>query len=231
MQKKFPREKLYTTSTEPITIQGDKLALRWPLDTGWEIIPDRKPCEVLCRSLTLHYSVSIRWQISKDMLNDHKAYHYPPKIELDVKKVSNSSIQSTYIEIDIVGITGEKKFILKPKQRPGDPQRMLFVPGYGNSGLGYGTMPPWSQIVSTSYLSPPYNLQYMQQGGYIMCVPCRSHGHLIPQVMFHSLWNPCCLHLPIHSVHHHILQSHTIPLEPVVSLQQQVTHMHSTYHT
>ena len=43
MQKYFPKEELYTTSTEPITIQGDKLALHWPLDTGWEITPNKKP--------------------------------------------------------------------------------------------------------------------------------------------------------------------------------------------
>ena len=101
------------------------------------------------------------------MLNDHKAYHYPPKIELNVVKVSSSSRQSSYIEIDVVGISGEKNFILIPKPRPVMPP---FVPEYGNSGLVYGTMPPCGQIVPPGYQFPPYNPQYMPQGGYIIYV-------------------------------------------------------------
>ena len=153
------------------------------------------------------------------MLNNHKAHHYPPKIELDVEKVSSSSRQSTYIEIDVVGISGEKNFILKPKPRPAMPQGMPFVPEHGNSGLVYGTMPPWGQMVPPAYHSPRYDPQYMSQGGYICVCPVyrRSHGCFIPQVMFHSLWNP--RHHLHHSVHHHIVQCHTIPPEPVELVQ------------
>ena len=31
---------------ELISIEEDKVALQWPAGTGWEIIPDRRPCEV-----------------------------------------------------------------------------------------------------------------------------------------------------------------------------------------
>ena len=33
-------------SAELISIEEDKVALQWPAGTGWEIIPDRRPCEV-----------------------------------------------------------------------------------------------------------------------------------------------------------------------------------------
>ena len=29
-----------------ISIEEDKVELQWPAGTGWEIIPDRRPCEV-----------------------------------------------------------------------------------------------------------------------------------------------------------------------------------------
>ena len=37
--------KLCSFSAEPITIEDDKVSLKWPSETGWNITSDR-PCEV-----------------------------------------------------------------------------------------------------------------------------------------------------------------------------------------
>lgn len=37
---------LWSSSSDPISIEGDRIALQWPHATGWNITPDREPCEV-----------------------------------------------------------------------------------------------------------------------------------------------------------------------------------------
>ena len=53
---------LHTFGCDPITIAKDRVALEWPDNTGWEICPDKEPCEVwyipfmYCSSLVCHFS-------------------------------------------------------------------------------------------------------------------------------------------------------------------------------
>ena len=37
---------LWSSSSDPISIEGDRIALQWPCNTGWNVTPDREPCEV-----------------------------------------------------------------------------------------------------------------------------------------------------------------------------------------
>ena len=45
---------LYTSCWEPFTIAGDRIALKWPDNTGWEIHSNKEPCEV-CLYIFLSY--------------------------------------------------------------------------------------------------------------------------------------------------------------------------------
>jgi hypothetical protein len=98
MEIKFPQ--LYSLAVEIITIEGEKIGLQWPKDTGWIITPDRIPCE-----------------LSKTVLDFHEMIPHPPMMRLDVERVHSSNSRSP-IEVSIVGIREEKKFILNPKTRP-----------------------------------------------------------------------------------------------------------------
>ena len=111
-------------SAELISIKKDKVALQWPAGTGWEIIPDRRPCEV-CTSPHVCVFRCIKHnflyaQISRDLMDLHEMIPYPPMIKLAVKPRSLFEDNRTPIEVDVVGITEKgKRFILNPKPRPG----------------------------------------------------------------------------------------------------------------
>ena len=46
--------KLCSLSLVPINIEDDKVSLKWPSDSGWNITSDSEPCEVCVCVYTLH---------------------------------------------------------------------------------------------------------------------------------------------------------------------------------
>ena len=112
---------LYSLSWEPIIITGNRVALKWPGHTGWEVQPDREPCEVWihpsCIADPYLYPL---FQLTKEVLDCDESYPYPPMIKLDITRSSSTfAAVSAKISVEIVGITSEKtkKFILQPKPR------------------------------------------------------------------------------------------------------------------
>ena len=105
-------------SSETTSIEGNGMSLQWPAGTGWNITPDREPCEV-CVSLCC-FSFHLHPQLSKEVLSSHEMTPYPPMIRLEIERVPTSSSQSTsIIPVEIMGIReSRKRFILKPKLRP-----------------------------------------------------------------------------------------------------------------
>ena len=110
----------HSVSVDFISPKGDKVALKWPAGTGWEITPDRRPCEVcalLCRKMCLYFLLFS--QITTEMMDCSGMIPYPPIITLKVTQRS-SVAALTPIEVNVLGITEKgKKFILNPKPRPG----------------------------------------------------------------------------------------------------------------
>ena len=117
-KKHFPEP--CSVSVDFISIEEDRVALEWPTGTGWEITPDRRPCEVcalLCRKMCLYFWLCS--QITTEMMDCSGMIPYPPVIMLKLKQCS-SVAALTPIEVDVLGITEKgKKFILDPKPRPG----------------------------------------------------------------------------------------------------------------
>ena len=54
MHEKFRYADFYPTSVELISIEGDGVLLKWPSNTLWTIIPDKKPCKV-CHDVLFYY--------------------------------------------------------------------------------------------------------------------------------------------------------------------------------
>ncbi|CAI8041713.1 hypothetical protein GBAR_LOCUS23152, partial [Geodia barretti] len=99
VKKYWPQ--LWSPSSVPISIEGDRVKLQWPSNTGWVITPHREPCE-----------------LTKDMVDSHQRHPYPPMIMLQVEKAPTSSTLSPSIRVDIVGIREQgERFILTPKLR------------------------------------------------------------------------------------------------------------------
>ena len=102
-------------SSETISIEGNGMSLQWPAGTGWNITPDREPCEVCV--LLCYFSLHLHPQLSKEVLSSHEMIPYPPMIRLEIERVPTSSSQSSsIIPVEIMGIRERgKRFKLKPK--------------------------------------------------------------------------------------------------------------------
>ena len=110
---------LHTLGSEPITIAGDRVALEWPDNTGWEISPDKEPCEVWLPSMYGCSLYIMPFQLTKEMLEYQDSSPYPPMIRLSIRRSPTSDNVSAEIPVEIVGIVSEtrKRFILQPKPR------------------------------------------------------------------------------------------------------------------
>ena len=115
MRTNFPNLQLYSNRVQPVSIVDDKLFLHWQTDKEWEIVSDQIPCEVRSCAYVSQIIAKILLQISKQVLDNTEFVPYPPMIKLEVRHVFSSSEEMTPIEVTVLGIGEDRKFILNAK--------------------------------------------------------------------------------------------------------------------
>ena len=79
--------------------------------------PKQTPLSGLCLCVGKHFN-TISLQLTKDMLDSHQRFPYPPMIKLEIQPTT-LNLRSTEVPVEIVGIReAGKTFILNPKLRP-----------------------------------------------------------------------------------------------------------------